>query len=170
VNISDIVEAGKEVIFLLSRYSNAPHREMKIDPALFGYLRGKHGPVDRQHPVHLYGGKQGKRAKRIDYRLGGSNPVVLEFAVRPPTGGGTLLGSQNASELRKLCRVSDTEARLRALLLVDLYREPHDIDSLWDTYDRVSTGPGRYKRSGVRVIYVHAQLSSPHYIWRPWRH
>jgi hypothetical protein len=37
--VLDIIEAGLEVIHLLSRYSNPPHREMLIDPALFGYLR-----------------------------------------------------------------------------------------------------------------------------------
>jgi hypothetical protein len=166
VNVKDIIEAGREVIHLLSRYSNAPHREMLIDPALFGYLRGKHGPVHRQHNVYVYGDD---RPKRIDYRLAGNNPVVLEFAARPPTGGGTLLGSQNSSELRKLCRVSATEARLRALLLLDLYHEPHDIDLLWTTYDRVSTGPGKYRRSGVRIVYVHAELDAT-YLWRPWWH
>lgn len=166
MNIEDIIEAGEEALHLLARYSNAPHREMLIDPALFGYLRGKHGPVDRQHNVYVYGDV---RPKRIDYRLGGNNPVVLEFAVRPATGGGNLLGSQNRSELRKLCRVSTAEARLRALLLLDLYHQPHDLESLWDTYERVATGPGRYTRNGVRVIYVHEDVNDT-YLWHPWHH
>lgn len=164
VNIADITSVGKEVIGMLADYHNAPHREMLIDPALFAYIKGRFGHIERQHYVYRYGSK---KPKRIDFRMGGHNPVVIEFAVRPPIGGGTLLGSQNVSELRKLCRVSATQARLRALLLLDLYHTPYDFDTLRDTYERISSGRGNFMRAAVRVIYVHAKADF-NFLWQPY--
>src|SRR5262245_9155199 len=100
MNIANIQEAAAEIIKIVGDYTNKPHREMLIDPILFGYLRGAFDNVERQHKVRVYGSR---KPKRIDFRQGGTNPVVLELAVRPPGGGGHLLGGQNTSELRKLC-------------------------------------------------------------------
>ena len=165
MNIAELSVAAKEVLTLLGKYHNAPHREMLIDPVLFAYLRGKHPPVERQHYVYRYGSE---RPQRIDFRTGGTNPVVLEFAVRPPVGGGHLLGSQNTSELRKLCRVTRTSARLRALLLMDLYHEPIERKNLQATYAAVNAGRGRFQRNPVRVVYVHPDLSYS-FAWDPYR-
>jgi hypothetical protein len=90
------------------------------------------------------------------------------LAVRATTGGGALYGSQNRSELRKLCRVTRSQARLRALLLLDLARKPLSKVSLKRTYDPLHAGPGRFKRSSVRVIYVH-RTSTYHFLWSPFR-
>lgn len=166
MNIANLTAAAKEVIRVLGAYHNAPHREMLIDPVLLAYLRGKHPPVERQHYVYRYGSD---RPQRIDFRTGGTNPVVIEFAARPPTGGGQLLGSQNTSELRKLCRVTHTSARLRALLLMDLYRDPIDRKELQATYARVNAGRGRFARNPVRVVYVHSDASY-NFVWDPYRH
>lgn len=165
MNISEITEAARSVIDILGEYHNAPHREMLIDPVLFAYLRGKYPSVERQHYVYRYGSH---RPQRIDFRSGGHNPVVLEFAVRPATGGGTLAGSQNVSELRKLCRVSRTSARLRALLLVDLFHSPLDKSALQDSYCQINAGRGKFTRSSVRVIYVHAEMSF-NFCWDPYK-
>jgi hypothetical protein len=92
----------------------------------------------------------------------------MEFAVRPPKGGGELYGSQNVSELRKLCRVSHTEARLRALLLLDLCHESIKQDALQNTYVSINAGRGRFRRSAVRVIYVHRDFGF-NFLWKPYK-
>ena len=132
MNIADIQEIGPEILNLLDQYHNPPHRELLLDPILFAYLSGRYSNVARQHYVYLYGVT---KPQRIDFRLGGSNPVVLELAPRKPSGGrSSLTGSQNIGELRKLCRVSHTEAKLRALLLLDLAKEPLEKQALKATY------------------------------------
>jgi hypothetical protein len=108
------------------------------------------------------------RPQRIDYRYGGSNPAVIEFAVRPATGGPQLYGSQNRSELRKLTRVPQSKARRRYLLLLDLYRSAIDSLALKPTYDLVHAGQGRFQRHSVRVIYVSSSLQY-NFLWRPFR-
>jgi hypothetical protein len=153
LNIEEITEAGTEILKVLSDYHRAPHREMLIDPVLFAYLRGRFGAVERQHHVSVYGST---KPKRIDFRIGGSNPVVLELAVRPPTGGGHLLGKPNTSELRKLCKVSTTQAKLRALLLIDLYSSHYTKDTLTESYGSIHAGPGKFERNPVRVVYIHS--------------
>ena len=165
MRISDIQELGKDVLDLLQEYHKPPDKELLIDPILFAYLSGRFSQVHRQHPVYLYGSA---RPHRIDFRFGGNNPVLLELAVRPPGGGGGLSGRQNVSELRKLCRVSHTQARLRALLLLDLCRDPLTKESLRGTYDQVNAGRGRFKRCSVRVIYVHSK-NTFHFRWNPYR-
>jgi hypothetical protein len=149
---------------MLREYSSGPRRERELDLILFGYLRGRFHGVSRQHRLYLTGST---RPSRIDFRLGGSNPVVLEFAVRPPQGGGELYASCNRTELRKLARVASTQARLRALLLVDLSDAPIPQNRLSATYDRQNAGRGNFKRHSVRVVYVHSRQRSYHFLWRP---
>jgi len=165
VNIKQLTEAGVEILRMLGDYHNPPHREMLIDPMLYAYLRGHFSSVARQHHVRVNGGN---RPKRIDFRVGGSNPVVLELAVRPPTGGGHLLGGQNVSELRKLCKVSTRQAKLRALLLIDLYSSHYTKERLKESYDPVHAGPGKFERYPVRVVYVHMQNRFS-FSWSPFK-
>jgi hypothetical protein len=163
MNIADLVDAVRQVIELLDDYSGSHvgGREMLLDPILYGYLRGRFRHMSRQHPIPIAGTN-----RRIDFRHGGSNPTVIEFAVRPPHGGGTLYGGQNRSELQKLTRVSNTSARTRVMLLVDLSPVPLDRDNLKRTYDDQGSGPGNFKRHSVRVLYVHADTDF-HFLWRP---
>lgn len=163
MNINDIENSARTVIRLLGEYHNAPQQEMAIDPALYAFLRGRFETVKRQHRVYVYGSD---RPKRIDFRYGGNNPVVIEFATRPPNGGVELYGSQNVSELRKLCRVSRTEARLRVLLLLDFSRAPINQEAIEPTYKPINAGPGRFERNSVRVIYVHKDLTY-NFCWKP---
>src|ERR1700730_5085902 len=112
MRISDIREAGEEVVRLLDTYTGRGSRgELAADGVLFGFLKGKFGHMTRQHRV---------MSGRIDFRYGTSNPVVIELAVR---GRGEarakLLASQNRSELSKLTRVRPTTAKKRVLLLLD---------------------------------------------------
>src|SRR5690606_29593827 len=111
---------------------------MLIDPILYAYMKGRFGPVTRQHHVSVYGSQ---KPKRIDFRIGGTNPSVMELAVRSPLGSGSLLGGPNTSELRKLCKVSTTQAKLRVLLLIDLYANHYTKSDLKDSYDTVHAGP-----------------------------
>lgn len=161
MNRNEIAQAALTVMQLLAHYSNAPHREMLVDPALYAFLEARFERMRRQIPIQV-----GASQKRIDFRHGGTNPVAIEFAVRPPNGGGQLYGSQNASELRKLSRLPQTKAKLRALLLMDLHATPHARQNLESTYDQVVLGPGNYVRKPVSVIYVHRNR---HYqfVWRP---
>jgi hypothetical protein len=70
MGIKDIVGSAREVLEILGDYHNPPHREMLIDAALFSFLRGRFGNVQRQYRVYVYGSK---KPKRIDFRYGGSN-------------------------------------------------------------------------------------------------
>jgi hypothetical protein len=157
MNNSHIKDAARRVIQLIGKYSGGRVgvREMLLDPILFGYLTGRVGSITRQHHVRTVGDR---RPKRIDFRIGSSNPVLIEFAVRPPTGGGQLNGSQNRSELLKLCKVPNSVSRRRVLLLIDLYRDPILKNDLKATYDIQHSGKGRFTRHPVRVIYVHRRL------------
>ncbi len=165
MKIADIENIGAEVLRLRGEYHKPPHKELLVDAILFSYLSGRFTKVERQHYVYLYGSS---KPQRIDFRFGGNNPVVLELAVRPPAGGGQLSGSQNIKELRKLCRVSHKQARLRALLLLDLADTPLSIQALKRTYDSLHAGRGKFKRSPVRVIYVHQQ-NKFNFSWRPFK-
>ena len=165
MNIDTLTKSGRAVLLLLRDYSggHVGRREMLLDPILYGYLQGRFGDMTRQHWVSIHGRP---RPQRIDFRKGGTNPVVVEFAVRSPSGGPTLYGSQNRSELRKLCRVTRTSARLRALLLLDLSPSRIRRENLKPTYDAQTSGPGNFTRHSVRVIYVHAH-SSYNFLWQP---
>ena len=166
MNIEQVTEAGVQILHLQDDYYRPPaQREMLIDPILYAYMKGKFGSVTRQHHVAVYGSQ---RPKRIDFRVGGSNPVVLELAVRPPTGGGHLLGGPNTSELRKLCKVSTTQAKLRVLLLIDLYSNNYTKDKLKDSYDVIHAGPGKFERNAVRVVYVHMN-NRFNFSWSPYQ-
>ena len=153
MNVDEIAAAGVEMLHLLQDYHRPPaHREMLIDPILYAYMKGRFGSVSRQHHVSVYGSQ---KPKRIDFRVGGTNPVVLELAVRSPVGSSSLLGKPNTSELRKLCKVSTTQAKLRVLLLIDLYANNYTKPELKASYDVVHAGPGKFQRCAVRVVYVH---------------
>ena len=166
LNIEELTAAGVEILHLLQDYHRPPaHREMLIDPILYAYMKGRFGAVTRQHHVAVYGSQ---KPKRIDFRVGGSNPAVLELAVRSPLGSGSLLGGQNTSELRKLCKVSTTQAKLRALLLIDLYANHYTTDALKDSYDAVHAGPGKFQRCPVRVVYVHMN-NRFNFAWSPYK-
>src|SRR5438477_9511334 len=99
MNIADLTDSARKVASLLQEYSghHVGGREMLLDPIIYGYLHGRFSRLSRQHRVRLHGRP---RPQRIDFRVGGPNPVVIEFAVRPPHGGTSLYGSQNRSELR----------------------------------------------------------------------
>ena len=161
MNIRELISSGRRVITLLDRNRALHGNERKVDPILFGFLEAQFGGISRQHPVPMSGSTH---PKRIDYRRGGNNPVVIELAVQPRRRTNTLYGSQNTSELRKLCRISS--ACLRVLLLLDLSDSATERAPLQATYSEQTAGRGNFRRHSVRVVYVHRQTSY-HFIWRP---
>lgn len=164
---SEAVNAAKQLLSLRKDYSNPPKRERQLDPLFYAYLKGHQTKVkvSRQIPVPF---ANRKNPSRIDYRIGGSNPTLIELAVRPPDGAQELMGPQNLKELRKLSKFPQTEAKRRILLLVDLKDMPLDKAKLEASYDRQNAGPGRKNRCTVTIVYVHADL---HYSfpWNPFK-
>jgi len=148
-------------------YHGGPKREMLIDPALYAYLRAsaRGRGVERQFHAHL---PRQRKPARIDFRVKNPNAVLIEFAVRPPQGGGHLCGSQNRSELFKLTRFSNVSAKLRALLLIDLAEKPYDLVSLRETYDEINAGKGKFQRHPVKAIYAHADAAFA-FKWNPYK-
>ena len=165
MTVDTLRSIGQEIAALVRDYHGGPKREMLIDPALYAwFLASGHG-VERQYHVHLPGTQ---KPLRIDFRLKGSNPVLVEFAVRPPGGASQLYGSQNRGELRKLTGFSNKKAKLRALLLIDLRSEPIHKNQLKPTYDKAHAGRGNFKRSPVQVIYTHRQTAYS-FKWSPFK-
>src|SRR5262245_47898774 len=157
-----LLAACQRVVELAREYKpQEHHREMGYDGLLFGFLEAQFGKMKRQHKVWI--GKS-PWPKRLDFRQGGSSPVVLEFAVRTP-GRNEIHGSQNGSEIGKLTR--QRKASARYLLLFDLSGDlPMDTDDLWNSYRRLNGGVGKFTRKPVQVIYVHPDHVDS-YIWRP---
>jgi hypothetical protein len=160
-NIQQLMHALSTVIRLSDDYARSVTGELTMDRMLYAFLTATFKGVSRQHHVALHR----SRPRRIDFRLGGTNPVVAEFAFRPAKGGQQLHGPQNASELRKLCRVTPTQAKLRALLLLDLRNAPLLRGALQESYSQVNSGRGRFTRHPVRVVYVHRKTQY-HFVWK----
>ncbi len=148
-------------------YSPPLRSEMKADPMLYGYLVGAHPKltITRQHHVYM---PNAQRPHRIDFRIGGTHPIMMEFALRPVDGTNQLAGSTNKNELFKLTRVPNTQAVLRVLLLVDLGHNPLTLLALKATYDPINAGTGRFQRHPVRVVYAHWEGHGFHFLWRPY--
>ena len=165
MNISSITRAAHDVLHLIDQYQlgSAKRRELGVDAMILGYFQAKFGNMKRQFHLHI--GK-GSRPSRIDFRRGGTNPVMIEFACRLPNGVAELYGSQNRPELNKLTRIPQEKARTRVLLLLDQSANPIGKARLKATYDEVRSGRGKFKRHAVRVIYVHRTVQY-HFIWKP---
>jgi hypothetical protein len=164
MNVATLKAIGVDIATFVAHYSGGPNREMLIDPAFYAWLRASGRPVQRQYPAHL---PNAIRSPRIDFCVKPPNAVLIEFAVRPPIGGGQLYGSQNQPELRKLCRFSNAQAKLRALVLIDLSSHPIERPALKATYDSLNAGRGNFPRHPVQVIYAHAS-GAYSFLWNPY--
>jgi hypothetical protein len=160
--IKEAVTAARALIELRDDYSNPPNFERGLDPLLYATLRASHPKVrvSRQEYVEF---SKSSRPSRIDFRLGGTNPTVLEFAVRPPNGIQQLQGPQNHSELMKLSKIPNTR---RILLLVDLRAKALSKGTLKATYDPLHAGRGKKERHPVTVVYVH-RTNNFWFTWSP---
>jgi hypothetical protein len=158
MNIHQITKAGLKVLSLIDTYSTNSKKqcEMIQDPLLFGFFEAHFGKMTRQKIIYI---GRTSHPKRVDFRYGGRNPVLIEFAIRPPHGWSELHGPSNRGELNKLTRFSPKKAKLRVLLLFDLaslYRKvPIEKEILKASYNKVKPSRGNYRKHPVRVIYFH---------------
>jgi len=154
---ADVSALGSALIEIADLYPLQYRTERDFFPLVLAYLHGRVPSVQAE---------VGATAGKIDFRIGGPNPALLELAVAPralsdpdrpeqkfPGHHATtqLYASQNKSELRKLKEVPQSKARNRYLLLLDL-RGIHDFSALKTGYE--SELP-RFKGGAVvRVVYV----------------
>jgi len=153
-----LIEAAQSMLVLASHYKGAPHREMRLDGLVYGFLNAKFG-VKRQHHVRSI---SGQKPKRIDFRQGGVNPVVIEFVVRTAHHKNEAYGGQNRGELHKLARQASAKARY--LLIMDIAPESISMEKIKASYSKVHHQRGRGARMSVRVLYVH-QSDAYHFLW-----
>jgi hypothetical protein len=164
---SQAVSAARQLLALRKDYSNPPKGERELDPLFYAYLKGHHTKARVSRQAHVRFANR-KKPSRIDYRVGGPNPTLLELAVRPPNGIQELMGPQNLKELRKLSKFPQTKAKRRILLLLDLKGTPILKSRLKASYDTLNAGPGRKNRNAVTVVYVHANTDYA-FSWSPFK-
>jgi hypothetical protein len=167
LNTSELTQLATKVISLLAEYrgKGAPKKERAVDPVFYAFLKAELAGASRQHCVYMYGSA---KPHRIDFRTGGTNPSVIELAVRPPKGGYELDGPHNLTELRKLARVKQDQAKMRFLLLTDLSSKgPLDRAKLKGSYDPLHAGRGKFSRNPIRVVYVHSD-GHFNFVWKPY--
>ena len=144
-----LVEIGETVLSMAESYSIKKKGEFFYDALLYGVLHERFPSVGRQLKLKKRPGQ--KRSQRIDFRVGGTNPTVIELAHGSRRAG--LTPSRNRSELEKLCR--HHKAQTRFLLLLDPTKlPPFRPTELKGLYRGWSPGPGRFARLPVTVIYV----------------
>lgn len=162
---AEATNAALALIDLRRDYSNPPKTERGLDPIFYGFITAAHPNVTVSRQIHItfYGAA---KPSRIDFRIGGTNPTVLELAVRPADGQQQLCGPQNHDELLKLSKVPPSKAKRRILLLVDLKNQPMQKDRLKPSYQSLHAGPGRKQRHAVTVVYVHSTMQYS-FTWKP---
>ncbi|MDP4230411.1 MAG: hypothetical protein Q8916_08430 [Bacteroidota bacterium] len=155
----ELIAISQKVLRLSTHYkgiSKYLKREMAIDALLYAFLVGKYGDfvkVKRQYQIKPVGSKW---PLRIDFRIGGPNPVFIELAVRPPDGNPELYGPSNINELRKLLKFDSKVVKGKFLVLLDLKNDPIRKHNLKLTYDNVGVGKGKFMGKRATVIYVHS--------------
>jgi len=168
LTIEDVCTLGSALIEIADLYPLTYRTERDFFPLVLAYLHGR---------VPCTQTEVGATNGKIDFRIGGPNPAVLELAVAPralsdpdhppQTFPGhklttQLYASQNRTELQKLKKIPQTKAKNRYLLLLDL-RGAHDFVKLKAGYEtqlpRFSGG------SAVRAVYVKRnQTPAKHFV------
>lgn len=157
LTIRTITRIGKSALRLAKTFPEYRRGERVLQGVVLGLLEGTVGKMGQEKNT-TWG--------RVDFRHGGTNPVLIELAIRDPYHANELYGGQNRDELNKLCRIPYKRAKLRCLLLLDASGlDPIPKRRLKASYDKVSSTPGRFERSAVRVVYVHHDVSY-HFLWR----
>lgn len=161
LTIEHLTRIAERAIVIRSGYTGLRRGELFLDAILNGLLDGRFGAVHRQDRLQLRKGQ--RRQQRIDFRIGGNSPVVIEIACR--SFGGELAPSQNRSELQKLTR--HRMVATRYLLLLDPTKHsPLKKAVLQQLYRDWNPGPGRFDRLPVRVIYARSPQQSFNFLWR----
>jgi hypothetical protein len=151
-------EIGRRAIRLADTLSWKKAGERWLHGVVLGLLEAKIGHMQIEVQV-------GNSKSRVDFRHGGSNQAVIELAVRHH--GPELYGPMNSSELRKLCKFTQSKAKRRVLLLLDpSHLPPIEKSALQKSYNTVSSGRGRFSRKTVTIVYVHADTEYS-FQWRP---
>jgi hypothetical protein len=158
MTIDTLTNIAREVLRILEEYTGVKGQdEFGADRVLYGLMKGRYNHVARQMKVG---------PGRIDFRYGTTNPVVIELVLRNKKESRTKLwGSQNLSELHKLSLVSAKKARSRYLLLLDRGHSAIDPDILRRRYGTVRTDRKPFGKNSVRIVYVHADGNSSHFLW-----
>ena len=168
VDEQQVQDAARAVLHLRGGYSHYVAKqfgERSLNLALYSYLYARYPSTTREHPVAI---GNSSKPKRVDFRIGGANPVLIEFAYRKPgQSKQPLQGPHNASELRKLGRFPTSQAKRRILLLVDGSKTAIPKSELKGTYDSVTRGQGgKSVRHAVTVLYVHKDADY-RFAWNP---
>lgn len=147
---------GRMLLEISDKYPLFFRTETDFYPLVFAYFHLDF-PGIRAEFAHQLG--------RIDFKFGGTtNPGYLELAVAPRALGDLerprkappkteLYATKNSTELKKLSALPQSKAKQRVLLLVDLRKDPHDIESLTEQY--LAEGKKLDIENTVNVIYVH---------------
>jgi len=165
-SLKDVRHAALQIVGPICGNKPRSLGEAEVGRILYAYLLGRFGGVKAECSVML-----GRRQSYIDFRFGdapyGSNPCVVELAVRNTDHGPQLLNSQNKAELVKLSRYPAEKAQTRVLLLLDLGHQSLAQAVLQPGYDRLKhLGVGQFQRRAVQVLYVHRDLDF-HFSWKP---
>jgi hypothetical protein len=160
LTIEDVEELGAILLKLADDYPLQFRTEKDFFPLVRVFLEGR---------VPSVAAEVGASNKKIDFRIGGPNPALLELAVAPraltdpncpdvkfPGHNQTtqLYASANKAELDKLRVVPQAQAKNRYLLLLDLGKG-HDTAKLRIGYDKQA--PRATGSSPIRVVYVGRQ-------------
>jgi len=151
-------EVGRKAVRLANTLSWKKTKERWLHGVVLGLLEASIGDMQSEFLFD-------SSIKRIDFRHGSSNPDVIELVVR--VNGGELYGSQNISELKKLCKIPYSRARRRILLLLDAsYLSSIRKRDLKRTYSNLTAGKGRFTRNQVTVMYIHPETEYS-FRWSP---
>jgi hypothetical protein len=158
-----VLDLGRKAVKLADRLTWKKTGERWLHGVVLGLFEAKLGRMQSEYPVETFGAVT--KPKCIDLRYGGGNPAVIELVVR--VNGNELYGSQNKSELWKLCKIPFSKARRRILLLLDpSHLGQIEKSSMKSTYDEIRTGRGRFTRETVTVVYVNPDEEYS-FKWRP---
>ncbi|MBX3404506.1 MAG: hypothetical protein KF699_13935 [Phycisphaeraceae bacterium] len=141
------------------------YTEKHFELLLYYILKGRGYPrIKRQKKAQLPAAATAKKPNQIDFEIGVTNRVSIEFAVRhlvfnKKTKRYTASGHRpisNGSELRKLTH--ETVAKVRYLLITDVSgKAPVDAADLKTEYKAFTAAGGFVRVRPVTVIYVHSK-------------
>lgn len=162
VNDRMLRTAMHEFLDVLDEINKGTATERTLLPYLYIFLRRRWEGVRVRREFSVDAGN--KRTGRIDFLLGTTNPVALEVACRNSRSK-SQSASQNVSELRKLSRIKQSQAKRRVLVVFDLTKHPLTIEKFKASYSGLSLGPGRFVRSTISIHYIHRGRSPKPFPW-----
>jgi hypothetical protein len=151
-----VEQLGKALVAIADDYPTTFLTERDFFPLVVGYLHGRFPKVSTEHAVD---------SGKIDFRIGGTNPSVIELAVVPRhledlhrkglrfpghNIGTQIYASQNRTELKKLGDVPQERAKKRYLLLLDF--QAFDPDDLKTQYNAEAQKMGL--KNPVCIVHV----------------